>query len=261
MPERFFPFLCLGRPSGEGDEDWMTGVWGFVSALVSRVVGGGESTDESTDKLHPIPSDPEKERSPPAIMSPTTLPPLPAIEPPVKVVSPPLETPPLESPPLESPQVESTKEIFVRVSHRGRIARRNRKRVPESNAKPPKKPTLPFPRERPPLTEEEKAVAEAVVGFATKQLATASKSTFGGSLNRILRREHPAIYLEDIPLDDKFAETFHAKFNKEYLDAIVSRSAVKDHREGDCGNGRCVLNRLSRTSREDLNACIKEALS
>ena len=121
---------------------------------------------------------------------------------------------------------------------------------------------LPVVEDRPSLTEEEKVIADAVVGFARNNLCEgdSAKATFGGSLNRILKRTHPAIYLHDIPLDKKFAKTFHAKYNKEYLKSIVSRSQITDKRQGDKGNGMCILNRLKKSDEKELDSCIKREL-
>lgn len=121
---------------------------------------------------------------------------------------------------------------------------------------------LPVVEDRPALTEEEKAVADAIVGFARNNLCEgdSAKATFGGSLNRILNRNHPAIYLHDIPLDKKFAKTFHAKYNKDYLKSIVSRSKITAKRQGDKGNGMCILNRLKKSGEKELESYIKREL-
>ena len=121
---------------------------------------------------------------------------------------------------------------------------------------------LPGVDERPKLTEEEVALVDTVVRYTKKHLCNGkgSQSTFGGSLGRVLRRKHPVIYLHDIPLDKNFAKAFHSTFNKEYLDAIVARSSVQEKREGDKGNGRCILNRIKSSSEADLHAFIRKEL-
>jgi hypothetical protein len=173
--------------------------------------------------------------------------------------------------------VRSTKQTERAHPYRGTwLARRSRKFPKKKVHTPASKPapvpvvspppsslvSLPEVEERPPLTEKEEAVAEVVVCFAKEKLCNgdASKATFGGSLRRILLRKHPAIYLHDIPLDKEFAKTFHAKYSKEYLNKIISRSKVVAKRGGDQGNGMCVLNRLKKSDEKAFDAYLKKEL-